>query len=53
MSAMDALAVLAEEGRLHANDITGEAASSLRSGGFRIEESVPVYIGTGNSESFA
>ena len=31
---MDALAVVAEEGRMHAYDIVGEAVSSLRSGSF-------------------
>lgn len=33
---MDALAVVAEEGRLYTSDIVGEAVSSLRSGGFRM-----------------
>ncbi len=49
---MNALAVLTEEGRLYADDNTGEAASSLRSDGFRIEQSIPIYIGIGNNESF-
>ena len=42
---MDALAVLAEEGRLYNGDIVGETFNSLRSGGFRIRKRIPITSG--------
>ena len=45
MLAMNALAVLTEEGRMYVDDNTGEATNSQRSGGFRIEQSIPIESG--------
>ena len=51
MSTMDALAVVAEEGRMHAYDIVGEAVSSLRSGSFPMGKPIPMQIGIACGES--